>query len=241
MNGFVSTSAAQVVIVSLICMEAVLALIALTSLARKHELMRYKSLAGILFLMFLTSVFSLLVSRLPRTHLVYESYFYWYWSAEAAGTILMLPFCFGILKQTSLSSPKLQSRATRVFRWIVILYGGIGAAVVVAFEPHLNSRLFVDEVTQLQRLVEFAAFFTAVVVFACIRPFGFELRNRLSGFGLGLGFFVLSIVPSLLSGEIQMRHPHWIAILANGAICAQVTSWIAALSWPEPIRHVVSV
>ena len=241
MNGFGSTSAfADDVMVSLICVEAVLALIALISLARKHLLLQYKSLAAVLVLMFLASAFGVVIRYMPRTHLVYESYFYSYWSIQAVESILMLVFCSGVLKRTFSSLPELQSLSMRIFRWVVFL--GIALCAVLVFLAHWNGpRLLAGEVGQLQRLEEFVAFFTAVVVFASMRTLGFRLRNRLSGFGLGLIFLVLSVVPTFLPGEIQIGHRYWIASLVGVAICAQLISWTAALSWSEPVRQIVNV
>jgi hypothetical protein len=241
MNGFGFAGAfPDALIVALLCVEAVLALIALISLARKHLLQRYKSLAVILALMFLANAFGLVIRYVPLSHLFYKSYFYSYWLTEAVELILMLVFCSEVLKRMFSSLPELQSLSMRIFRWVLIL--GIALSAVLVFLMRWDGpRLLAAEVIQLQRLEEFVAFFTAVVVFASMRTLGFEPRTRLFGFSLGLVFSVLSVGPTFLADEVRMKHPQSIAILVSVAICAQLVSWIAALSWPEPVRHVVSV
>ncbi len=234
MNG---SGLTQAISVALLLLEAVLALIALVLLVKKHALGQYKSLTAILMLMLFASVVNLIFPHLHPTdrHLLYSVYFYWFWSAAAVETILMLVFCHGILMRVFWSFPKLQSISTRVF-WLVVF---LWVAASVSFDlipPISGARLVMAEGSQLRLLEGGVSFLAALVVFACIRSLGLELRSRLPGFGLGLMFFAMNIFSTRLNAQFDRN---WVMIFVSLAICAQLLSWIAAVSWPEPAREVV--
>ena len=71
---------------------AVLALTALILLAKRHALGQYKSLAAILMFLFSGGVVGLVMTHLHPTnrHLLYEIYFYYFWSGWIVEAILML-------------------------------------------------------------------------------------------------------------------------------------------------------
>ena len=220
--------------------EVVLVLIALILLVKRHGLGRYKSLAAILIFIFLGNVFGLVMMHLHPTdrHLLYEVYFYWYWSASIVEAILMLVFCHGILTRLFSSSPELRSISTRVFGWIVFLWCAVSASFV--FMPHMNGwHLVAAEAIQLKQLEGGISLLTTMVVFVCIRPLGLRLRSPLPAFGLGLIFSAMIVFSYSFRNTPQ--HYFWIVIFGSAAICAQLISWVAAISWSEPARQIVSV
>lgn len=219
--------------------EVVLALIALILLAKRHALGRYKSLVAILIFIFSTSVVGLLMAHLHPTnrHLLYEVYFYWYWSGTIVEAILMPIFCYEILTWLFSSLPEMRSIATRVFGFSVLLWCARLASFF--FIPHLNAaRLLAVEATQLKLLEGGLSLLTAMVVFVSIRPLGLRLRSPLPAFGLGLIFSAMIVFSYGLFTNAPQYY-FWTGIFGSIAICAQLLSWVAAISWSEPARQVV--
>ena len=214
-----------------------MALIALALLAKRHALGRYKSLTAILIVSPLwTGVFFFLSHYLYSTnrHLLYEIYFYLYWSVWIVEAILMFIFCYEILTRLFSSLPEVRSISTRIFGCAVFLCCAICARFF--FMPHMSTaRLLVSEVGQLKLLEVGITLLTAMVVFVCLRPLGVRFRSRLPAFGLGLIFCAMGIFLTMTHGA------PWIMILGGVAICAQLISWIVAIAWPESAREIVSV
>jgi len=241
MNGFGLTH----IIRALPYVEGVLALIALTLLVKNHVLGQYKSLAAILVLIFSWSVyyvFNFLTSyqHPADRHLLNEIYFYFYWSSLAVEAILMPIFCYRVLTRLFSSLPEMLSISTRVFLWIVFLWCVMSARFF--FMPHMNAfRLIAVEAIQLRLLEGGVSVLTAMVVFVCIRPLGLRLRSPLPAFGLGLIFSAMIIFSHELLGKNSPQHYFWIVIFGSVALCAQLISWVAGISWSEPARQIVSV
>ena len=229
------------IIGALTYVEVVLPLIALALLTKKHALRQYKSLAAILIFLFLGSVADLVMTHLHPTnrHLLYEIYFYYYWSGSIVEAILMPIFCYGILMRLFSSLPEMRSISTRVFGLFVLLWCARLASFF--FMPHMDSaRLIAVEATQLKLLEGGLSLLTAMVVFVCIRPLGLRLRGPLPAFGLGLIFSAM-IVFSYQLFTNSPQYYSWIVIIGGVALCAQLMSWVAAISWSEPARQIVSV
>jgi hypothetical protein len=245
MNGFRST---HIILMALQSVEAGLALIALILLGAKHAWGQYKSLAAVLVLIVWGGAVSLLTVQLSgiiERHLAYRIYFWCFWSSFIVEAILMLLFCYWILTHLFSSVPKLRFASTRVFWAIVLLWGVM--SVSHRFNPPMTAmRLLIADATQLKLLEGEVAFFTAVTIFACIRPLGLQLRSPLPAFGLGLMFSAMSIfsdqlLSSGLLGGIGVWKFKWFAIFGGVAVCAQLLCWVAAVSWSEPERQIVSV
>jgi hypothetical protein len=226
---------------ALIYVEAMLPLIALALLAKKHAFGQYKSLAGILISLFSGSVVGLVITQLHPAdrRLLYEIYFYCFWSGFVVEAILMPIFCYGILTRLFSSFPELQSISTRIFKWIAFVWCVVSARLF--FVSHINAmRLIVAEATQLKLLEGGISLLTAMIVFVCIRPLGLRLRGPLPAFGLGLIFSAMIVFSSSLFSN-SPQHYFWIAIFGGVAICAQLIFWVAAISWSEPTRQIVRV
>jgi hypothetical protein len=229
------------IIGALTFVEVVLALTALGLLAKKHALGQYKSLAAILMFLFLGSVVGLVITHLhpAARHLLYEIYFYSYWSVWIVEAILMPIFCYGILTQLFSSLQELRSISTRVFKWIVFVWCAVSASLF--FMPHMNGmHLLAAEATQLKLLEGGISLLTAMIVFVCIRPLGLHLRSPLPAFGLGLIFSAMIVFSSPLFRN-SPQYYFLIVIFGGVAVCAQLISWVAAISWSEPARQIVSV
>jgi hypothetical protein len=229
------------IIEALTYVEVVLALIALALLAKKRAFGQYKSLAAILILLFLGSVAGFVVTHLHPAdrHLLYEIYFYSYWSGWIVETILMPIFCYEILTRLFSSLPEMRSISTRVFGFSVLLWCARSASFF--FMPHKNAALFmVAEATQLKRLEAGISLLTALVVFVYMRRLGLRLRSPLPAFGLGLIFSAVVVFSYQLFTNSPQSY-FWVAIIGGVAICAQLLSWVAAISWSEPARQIVSV
>jgi hypothetical protein len=115
----------HVILLALSYLQAGLVLIALTLLSAKHAWGRYKALAAILVLLLWGSAVGLLTPHLYKVverHLLYEIYFYTYWSSLIVEAILMIVFCYGILTRLFWSVPNLRFIAIRVFWAIVLLW-----------------------------------------------------------------------------------------------------------------------
>jgi hypothetical protein len=225
---------------ALIYVEVALPLIALALLAKKHALGQYKSLAAIFVVLFLGSVAGLVMTHLhpANRHLLYEVYFYYFWSASIVGAILMLMFCYGILTRLFSSLPELRSISTRVFGWIVVFWCVVSARFF--FMPNMSAARFLAvEATQLKLLEGSLSLLTAMVVFVCIRPLGLRLRGPLPAFGLGLIFSAMIVFSSPLFRNWAQYYSS-IVIFGGVAICAQLIAWVAAISWSEPAQQIVS-
>jgi hypothetical protein len=228
------------IIGALTYVEAVLALIALALLAKKHALGQYKSLVAILISIFLGNVVGLVLTHLHPAdrHLLYEIYFYSYWSGWIVEAILMTIFCYGILTQLFSSLPELRSISTRVFNWIVFVWCAVSARLF--FMPHMKVvHLLAAEATQLKLLEGGISLLTAMIVFVCMRPLGLHLRGPLPAFGLGLIFSAMIVFSSPLSRN-WAQYYSWIVIFGSVAFCAQLISWVAAILWSEPARQIES-
>jgi len=226
---------------ALIYAEVVLALIALILLAKKHALGQYKSLAAILIFIFLGNVVGLVLTHLHPAdrHLLYEIYFYSYWSGWIVEAILMPMFCYGILTRLFSSLPELRSISTRVFGWIVVFWCVVSARFF--FMPHMSAARFLTvEATQLKLLEGSLSLLTAMVVFVCIRPLGLRPRGPLPAFGFGLIFSAMIVFSSPLFRNWAQYYSS-IVIFGGVAICAQLISWVAAISWSESASQIVSV
>jgi hypothetical protein len=183
-----------------------------------------------------TGIFFLLNHYLNSTnrHLLYEIYFYSYWSISIVESVLMFMFCYEILTRLFSSLPELRSISTRVFGWAVFLCCAVSARFF--FIQHMSAvRLLVAEAGQIKLLEVGITFLTAVVIFVSLRPLGLRVRSRLPAFGLGLIFCAMGIFLTMTHGA------PWIMILGSVAICAQLISWIVAIAWPESARQIVSV
>ena len=230
------------IIGALTYIEVMLALLALALLAKKHALGQYKSLVAILIFIFSADVVgSLIAHQHPANlHLVREIYFYFYWSASIVEAILMLIFCYGILTRLFSSLPEMRSVSTRVFGWIVLLW--CAGSTSFFFTPHMKAaRLLAVEITQLKLLEGGISLLTAMVVFICIRPLGHRLRGPMPAFGLGLIFSAMIVFSNSLFRNYSAQYYFWIVIFGSGAICAQLISWVAAISWSEPAGQIVSL
>ena len=140
----------------------------------------------------------------------------------------MLIFCYGILTRLFSSLPEMRSVSTRVFGWIVLLW--CAGSTSFFFTPHMKAaRLLAVEITQLKLLEGGISLLTAMVVFICIRPLGHRLRGPMPAFGLGLIFSAM-IVFSYQLFTNSPEHYSWIVIFGGVAICAQLISWVAAIS-----------
>jgi hypothetical protein len=228
------------IIGALTYVEVVLPLIALALLTKKHAFGQYKSLAAILMFLFLGGVVGLVMTHLHPTnrHLLYEVYFYCFWSGSIVEAILMPIFCYGILTRLFSSLPEMGSISTRVFGFFVLLWCARLASFF--FMPHMNAaRLLAVEATQLKLLEGSLSLLTAMVVFVCIRPLGLRLRGPMPAFGLGLIFSAMIVFSSPLFRN-WAQYYSWIMIFGGIAICAQLIFWVAAISWSEPARQIVS-
>ena len=240
MNGFRSI---HVISLALTYLEAGLVLIAVTLLSAKHAWGRYKTLAAILVFLLWGSALSLLTPHLYKVverHLLYKIYFYSYWLSFIVEAILMVVFCYGILTRLFWSVPNLRFIAIRVFWGIVLLWGAMSAGPL--FRPHLTAmRLVVPVATQVQQLADEVSLFTAVTVFASIRPLGIELRSPLPAFGLGLVFSAMILFSDqFMTGAGGAWTFQRLEIFDGAVVCAQLMCWIAAISWLEDGREIVS-
>lgn len=237
MNGF---GLIHVVSVALPYVVAVLALTALILLAKQHALGQNKSLAAILIFIFSTNVVGSLIMQLHSVnrHLVYQIYFYSFWSGWIVETILMPIFCYGILTRLFSSLPEMRAISTRVFGLIVFLWCAVSASLF--FMPHINGiHLIVAEATQLKRLEGGTSLLTAMIVFVCIRPLGLRLRSPLPAFGLGLIFSAMVVFSYGLFRNSPQYYPR-IVMFGSVVVCAQLISWVVAILWSEPARQIVS-
>lgn len=233
----------QLIFVSQSYLEAGLALIALTLLGARHAWGRYRSLTAFFGFLLWGNTARLLIPHLHKfveRHLLYKIYFDCYWSSWIVEAILMIVFCYGILTRLFWSVPNLRFIAIRVFWAIVLLWGVMSASQL--FAPYLSGmRLVVADAEQLQQLAGEVALFTAVTVFAGIRPLGIELRSPLPAFGLGLGFSAMILFSDQLMTSTRGAGGFQRFMIFDGAVvCAQLLCWIAAISWLEDGREIVS-
>jgi hypothetical protein len=223
------------------CAGMALALAGLILLVKKQTFRRYKSLAGLLVLPLLSGAVLFVVKAkmvgASDRHLLYETYFYCYWSFATAETILMFVFCFEVLTQLFSSLPRVKIFSIRIF-WGFVFLSSISCGLVL-FRPHLYGwRVWTSAVITLRQSEAVSSLCVALAVFLCMRLFGLQTRKQLLGLSLGLLFYAVSVVGIPLLFQLHSGGNQWSGTFVGLAVCAQFLCWAVALSLSDTVRGV---
>jgi len=224
--------------------EPVLCLGALAALWRAGAIKQYGFLAALLT----TRTFALAVEfailtysgRLFSSHLCYAIYFYFYWSAFAIESILMLAVICSMYRLAMAPLKGLQSLGMLVFTWVC------GISVLVAlgasFTPQTTSTHYIlTFVSQMQRTQSILILCLLLFVCFAIRPMGLSYRSRVFGVSLGLG--VMATISLAQSAWIGHANSMWgVADLIHDAVsCLTLLTWTVYFALPEPKRRIITL
>ncbi len=116
----------------------------------------------------------------------YNIYFYFYWSAFALESILMLAVICSMYRLAMAPLKGLQSLGMLVFSWVAGI--SVLLALGLAFAPHVTKADYiVTFVQQMQRTQSILILCLLLFVCFAIRPMGLSYRSRIFGVSLGLG------------------------------------------------------
>jgi hypothetical protein len=224
--------------------EPVLCLTALASLWRARALKQYGFLSVLLATRTVVLGIELLIVaygvRLFGELRGYEIYFYFYWSAFAIESILMLAVICSMYRLAMAPLKGLQSLGMLVFAWV----GGISVLVAlgVSFAPHTTSTRYVlTFVSQMQRTQSILILCLLLFVCFAIRPMGLSYRSRIFGVSLGLG--IMATISLAQSAWVGHEHSMWgtFDFIHDLVCCFTLLIWTTYFALPEPKRRIITL
>ncbi len=170
--------------------------------------------------------------------LVYHTYFYGYWGAYAAESILGLAIIYCVFRLAMAPLRGLQNLGMLIFRWAAAI--SIAVALGSAFTPHQSGlKYMIAAISQLQRTQSILTLCLLLFVCIAIRPMGLSYGSRIFGVSLGLGMTATNdlVQSAMFPGRAQMSGT---ADLINGFVfCTAAFLWVAYFALPEPQRRLI--
>ncbi|HWZ52287.1 MAG TPA: hypothetical protein VNW54_12570 [Granulicella sp.] len=170
----------------------------------------------------------------------YAIYFYFYWSAFAIESILMLAVICSMYRLAMAPLKGLQSLGMLVFSWV----GGISVLLALgyAFAPHVTTaRYIITFISQMQRTQSILILCLLLFVCFAIRPMGLSYRSRIFGVSLGLG--ILATIDLSQSAWIGHTKETFgiLSSIHDFASCLTMLIWTAYFALPEPKRRLITL
>lgn len=180
----------------------------------------------------------LLAGTRLSARLVYNAYFYAYWTCYAAESILGLAIIYCVFRLAMAPLRGLQNLGMLIFRWA----GAISIAVALgsAFNPHQSGiKYMMAAISQLQRTQSILTLCLLLFVCFAIRPMGLTYGSRIFGVSLGLGLTATNdlVQSSMLSGRAHMSGAE--DLFNGGVFCLAALLWAAYFALPEPQRRII--
>jgi len=179
---------------------------------------------------------SLMASE-PIRHRCGVSYFSIYWAAYIASAVLLFFVCLEVFRSALSSLAGLMKFGIVIFRWAAIV------SLIITFSSiHYTRRgiLSLPDIGMgLMRSVSLIEL--CLLAFLCLSMNALRLSARDIGFGLALGFGLMSandfVVVSLMSTNAAMTAP--LQFVYQSVVLMALGTWIAYAVLPEPARKPV--
>jgi hypothetical protein len=229
---------------SLECIEPLLCLVVLASLLRASAAKQYRFLAVLLATRVVAAAVGIAILRYGASvfggHLGYTIYFYFYWSAFAVESILMLAVICSMYRLAMAPLRGLQSLGMLIFSWV----GGISVLLALGLSagPHVTTTHYMlTFVSQMQRTQSILILCLLLFVCFAIRPMGLSYRSRIFGVSLGLG--VMAAGNLIQSAWIaHTTGMYGIMTTVNDAVsCFMLLTWAVYFVLPEPKRRIITL
>ena len=173
-----------------------------------------------------------------EVRLVYQTYFYVYWSSYALESVLNLLIILSVFRLAMAPLKGLQTLGMLVFKWAAAI--SIAIALGIAVGPHQTGTAFlVSMITQLQQTSSILTLCLLMFVCFAIRPMGLSFRSRIFGVSLGLGV----IATANLISSAWISHAPNLNSMVNAsreiAGCLTLLMWSAYFALPEEKRRII--
>ena len=167
----------------------------------------------------------------------YVVYFFGYWAVYIASAVLLFFICTEVFRSALSSFSGLMRFGIVIFRWAVF------ASVIVAFSSisyaHRGILVIPDIAFGLMRSVSVLEL--CLLGFLCLSMNALRLSVRDIGFGISLGFGVMSssefILASLVSRSPSLTAP--LQFVYESLILLAIGTWVTYCAVPEPARKPV--
>jgi len=164
-------------------------------------------------------------------------YFFAFWAVYIASAILLYFICVEVFRSVLSAFTGLMRLGTLIFRWVAFV------SVVVSFStlkvPQYRVMVVPQIATGLMRPVSILEL--CLLTFLCLSMNSLRLSTRDIGFGISLGFGILSandFVQSLLTTMYtSLTDP--IQFVGEGVLLAGLGLWVVYFALPEPVRKPV--
>ena len=170
----------------------------------------------------------------PWGQAYYAVYFFVYWGAYLASSILLLMVSIEVFRSALSALPGLMKIGIVIFRWAILV------SVVLTFSSisfaHRGFALVPDISTGLMRSVSVLEL--CLLAFLCLSMNALRLSFRDLAFGIALGFGVLS-VNDFIFAALRPRTPSMTASLQfvyETLILASLALWVVYCALPETAR-----
>lgn len=167
------------------------------------------------------------------------AYFFVYWAVYIASAVLLFFICMEVFRSALSGFSGLMRFGVVIFRWAV-LASAIVTLTTISF-AHRGFMIIPDVADALMRSVSILEL--CLLGFLCLSMNALRLSIRDLGFGIALGFGVMStsdfIASSLISHNTSLTAPLQFAYQAM--VLAALGTWIAYAALPEPVRKPVVV
>src|SRR5579863_2190220 len=173
----------------------------------------------------------------PWGHNYYLVYFIGFWANYIASAILLFFICVEVFRSALSAFTGLMRFGTVIFRWAVL------ASVIVTFSSvsfaHRGILIIPEIADGLMRSVSILEL--CLLAFLCLSMNALRLSARDMGFGIALGFGLMSsndfVVGSLLARNASLTSP--LQFVYESVVLGVLGTWVAYCALPEPVRKPV--
>ncbi len=170
-------------------------------------------------------------------HQYFPFYFYTYWTVYIASAVTLYFICIEVFRAMLSSFTGLMRLGTLVFRWAAL------ASTIVSLVPvlymHKDIMILQDIAFGLMRSVSILEL--CLLAFLCLSMNALRLSPRDVGFGIALGFGMMSsndfVVGSLLARNVSLTSP--LQFVYESVVLGVLGTWVAYCALPEPVRKPV--
>lgn len=167
------------------------------------------------------------------------AYFFVYWAVYIASAVLLFFICMEVFRGALAGFSGLMRFGVVIFRWAVLV-SAIVTLTTVSF-AHRGIMIIPDVADSLMRSVSILEL--CLLGFLCLSMNALRLSIRDLGFGIALGFGVMSsgdfIASSLISHNTSLTAPLQFAY--QTLVLGALATWIAYAALPEPARKPIVV
>ena len=203
---------------------------------------RYPAMGGYLGLRVASTPLLLLLlngSTLIKSNNWLIAYFFVYWAVYIASAVLLFFVCMEVFRSALAGFSGLMRFGVVIFRWAVLV-SAIVTLTTVSF-AHRGILIIPDVADALMRSVSILEL--CLLGFLCLSMNALRLSIRDLGFGIALGFGVMSsgdfIASSLISHNTSLTAPLQFAY--QTLVIVAIGTWLAYAALPEPARKPIVV